>query len=518
MECNSEKCLFSLDSFKGDGLAETTGLIYEVWKRTDTLLVVLGSSICLRNIYFKAREVNKLGQYLGYQASKEDYIFGTDFSQNTDLIEKICTKNKPIIIFYLSCLDIITSSNLLPLVKILNDRGYKTLLLERGPLVKAYKSPAKKLKTFLDKCEENRELKEEITAELPPYAPNSVVFANGIDNSLAKRLIISPGGCGKCWKNHEVSISDDLFYSTNFSHDEVIFGVDDYLIEGAKKIVDDGDKLKIFTTPVVDMISFDSKKIENKLKENNVDVSIYKNIGFDNSIYSLFKHYDSLNKKGSGYYGSEDGKVLLLGLNPMFFPSQKIFTSIIKFINNNKEDFIFYNAESTCAIKGIWNFSIIYEKLAQNLSEKIRVPKYLGIPYGESQCKELKKTIGMDIFLTFKNLELENTKSIGIICGITNGIKLKLYLKSMQNNLDIKKYLYLQNKEDVKNMNPIAEKYQLNILTDKEDIYNISKDHDCWIGDPTFLDIIKSKNLGGKFIDFPDPLLSGKKYYEMSLV
>lgn len=81
------------------------------WKRKDVMVVAAGSIPCIRELYILAKEMGTLHQFRYVSLTNSDYILGSAEDIIREALRKAAlVPGVQVVVFYLSCLDIFSTT------------------------------------------------------------------------------------------------------------------------------------------------------------------------------------------------------------------------------------------------------------------------------------------------------------------------------------------------------------------------------------------------------------------------
>lgn len=512
-----DKLFYSIDEVDPISVGDKAyNLAQEVWNYDNTLLVAMGSYLCLRSIYFQAKKLGKENQTLFYLVDKKRCLFGLDTETIEELRRRILTFDKKYVVIYLSCLDVITAVDYSPLVDRLEEDGIKTFVLERGPLVKGRKDVKGALMDFLSRLEAPKNKKEKKTL-LPPLTPDIVGIANLVGDPLVKKFLLNPGGCGKCWKSFETPLQnqENCFFS-KYDHIESIFGLEERVPLDIKKIASEekGDQVELYVTNSTTISGLDEDGICENIEEEGHRVNYIKG-DFLDYYRGTSAYLTKLAKFAKNYSMDDQGKTLVFGLNKNTFASVQAFEDSLELIEDTNEFSLFQKNERE-GIKNIWCPSIEGYTGAKNLGDRLNVHVYLGLPLGVNQTKKFFQMLGLKEGSTssFYDDHKKNNfsiRNVAILLDPWQGWRLSLFLKERGINSSI--YTYAPEKELEEFFKERPHGGHIKYFSSGEDLRDIGSRHSYFIGDPLFFDGLKEKAEDKIYtLSFPQPPLSGNMY------
>lgn len=280
-----------------------------IFRTDDIVLAGTGSFSCVRALYRTAVKERALGRFLYRVITPEQYALGQAEDLICNLLEEALKRtNAGGIIYYASCMDVVSRIDFEKIRKKLhNPDQIPVEILFRGPMVRRYLDSNKKLTELLMKIPVSKMPLKSNFCDLPPMMPDFEAVCGVLQAWDVYRFLVSSGGCDGCisgigeWgTKYRVTKSrvDDLQIAVGcepFIENGLVW---DYKNKKCNKIA------CIMGAGLPKLISFDYKRIEKRMKREQIDYVMMKTDGFHfaqqgiaDMYLSLFQKFDDTEQK-----------------------------------------------------------------------------------------------------------------------------------------------------------------------------------------------------------------------------
>lgn len=487
-------------SLKINSLAENensmmnlNGLLDRIWSRKDTLVFAVGGSPCIRAVYYKAMENEKLNQFSYCSLTKIDYTLGRAEKKIKDKLEQIIKiKKKAKIFIYLSCMEIITAIDLEKIIEEIEKEEKETqiFILKRGPMVKRHFSSKDYLEKIMKEFEEEeKELVESF--EEPIFAGEIEIVINSLEYTENKKCLIQPGGCLSCIKRGRYELNKNNLYATSFNDLDLTFGLEKKFINESKEIFSNEENIIFFETLLPQIVGFNGDLIKEFFNVKEIKSLILLSNNGEEGFLLLEKAYRFILETDLDKL-KKSNKTLICGYSTLLDFQKEILWSdidsrekyIIKLDKEKPENLLVTNLEG-----------LIFAKVYQEL---------LKIPYKIFNLTKIPSFL----------LTLNGSKKIFFIGDPIQILAYKEILSKNFHNLDILLGFYYPNIKLGKTIEEFFAVNNINRYEKIEDFINCIDENTILISDKQIYNFLKNeKRKVYDFIEIPYQWISGNKIF-----
>ncbi len=258
-----------------------------ILRKEGIALVAVGSSACVRSLYFTAKEMGRLDVLFWRVLTRQDYSLGKQEGAIQKCVQEALTRlDIRGVIVYASCMDILTGLDADAIMaEIDNPKEIPVEILYRGPLAKRKCPPIKTLEWIWERwgvkeqsdpesgTKERIHEKKRISA--PPMAPDFETFIADLQSEDCDILLLTPGGCKSCMACQKEKTFLHV-KNTCFSDLSVWNYKTEGIIDPILKSFPENKTLYLISSMVMDAIGFDVEELCYQLQEKGKNAVYYK--------------------------------------------------------------------------------------------------------------------------------------------------------------------------------------------------------------------------------------------------
>ena len=365
-----------------------------IFRTDDIVLVGAGSFSCVRALYRTAVKERALGRFLYKVITPEQYALGQAEELICELLEDALKRtNAGGIIYYASCMDGVSRINFEKIRKKLSNPDHVPVeVLFRGPMVRRYLDSNKKLTELLMKIPVSKVSLKSNLCDLPPMMPDFEAVCGVLQSWDVYRFLVSSGGCDGCISGTGERDAEYQVTKSRVDDLQIAVGCETYIENG---LVWDYTTKKckkpacIMGAGLPKLISFDYKRLEKRLKKEQIDYVMMKTDGFHfaqqgiaDLYLSLFQRFDHTEQKRKQAVG-------ILGAHCFSSFQKEEMEDCATNIKKVGYETVWPEKESLSEIEGlkntVCNWVVASEGIpvARYLSHKYNIPYMIGIPAGK---------------------------------------------------------------------------------------------------------------------------------------
>lgn len=308
------------------------------WERRDTMVVAGGSIPCIRELYILARKMGRLSQFRYGHLTEEDYILGNCEEKVRHLIrEGAVVPGVQVVIFYLSCLDILVRPDFRDMEETLSrETGKVVRCFYRGPLGKEEKDHVD-VDTFLSQLPPEKGAVEDGFPQLPPPVSDGAAVSDWLRMDLWRNVLVTPAGCRSCMVDLDMMEDQAHVYYPALEGKDFIFGMEDKTSrETADLLKDDPEaSAALIGTGVPAFMGMDGAMTAGEIRKAGHGSVYFDADGFHDALYGLSRAELFWAKVHLGHGGVEKkGVVQVLGYSPLLCGPKTQYDRAISFIRN----------------------------------------------------------------------------------------------------------------------------------------------------------------------------------------
>ena len=510
-------------------ISDTMTLSQKILERDDIVLIGTGSISCIRTLYFQAKEIGKVHQFIPCYINENEYGQGKVEYRIKDSIKKAMNMNgvKGIVI-YASCMDVITQIDFDNIINAINNLGECIVkVFYRGPLVKRRVDMKKNLENMLKSIPDSKKKIERKCTYLPPIAAD----LNGISSMLQQwnftyNFLVTAGGCSGSIIRTDGIEKKYFLRKSRLNDIEVSLGCEEFLINGIKEDYLESEKnlCCIMGSGVPKFIGVDYEEMVENLKSYEIESIYLESDGFKTAPVAIAK---ALLKLGKTFLNKKtyvkSNKINLLGYSDLAIGSISKLDECIEYIKKSGYTFELWGAtllENQSIASLNWVVSTEGLPLAIWMKENFNIPYVTGIPIGIEDMNKWKNQINRIVEDNDENIKKisgnktndENDFNILIIGEpvLSYSIKKYIFYELGFKNIFVGAYT------PERNLRKFYKSYWLkdglicfddiNLLKEKILAVNVV------IADPLYKEFINKIYKDAIFISVPYPMISGKNY------
>lgn len=545
---SQSRCIVETVKF-GQEEAHMLSLPEMILQREDIALVAAGSLSCIRDLYDRARQMGRLGQFFPCVITKEEYAAGLNGRKLGECLNRVLkAEGVGGIIIYASCMEVITQTDFDEIIRNLdNPEQIPVEVLYRGPMVKRYLKPAAMLEEILGRMPIGQGKLCSDYRELPPVYPDF----NGISAMLqhwdALPFLITAGGCTGGLARLEEDGRPYRLNNSRLTDIQVTLGCEELLENGiayaagemgtytAGKAETDGAGSHMFVcllgSAVPAFTGVDYTRISRNLKKGQVPNIHLASDGFGASPAGASDALLALGKELLVPVEKEEGRINILGYSPAAVGRvEKIRHGMEHLERRGFHSRVWGDGGlpevKKAAAAGLnWVVSGEGLALARWMERTFSIPYLAGIPMGVNAMLDWRKQVNLLMGRDDELLEPPGPVPAAAVQPRILVTGEPLLARSIARALK-EDFGYGQVMIALYAPVPSLRNYYRDVLgetgwigfADTDEFLRLAKQADLVVGDPVYQDCLdmlgKERNVPG-LIPIPDSLVSGGQYLDM---
>lgn len=491
------------------------------WKRKDTLVVAGGSIPCIRELYILAKEMDKLSQFRYVNLTEEEYVLGScEDKIRRAIVEGAAESGAQVVIFYLSCLDILVRLDFRDMEESLSaETGTMVRCFYRGPLGKEEKDRVD-ADTFLASLPEEKGRVKPGTSQMPPPVSDGAAISDWMRQKGRKNILVTPAGCRSCMADLDMMEDQREVYYPSLEGKDFIFGMEDKTIRETDELMKDGPsgKAALIGTAVPSFMGMDGDMVAKEIQDKGHPSLYFDADGFHDGLYGLSRAELSWAKFRMNRAKRKKGKVVeILGYSPLLCGYKKQYEKAAEFFSSLGYEMVFsgeWEGDSLPALN--WCVSAAGIPAGRWMEKVMGIPLLISHPLGNHAFENWKKRVQElleegkgERTLHIHNMSLEETRKEPV-----------LFIGDPVRMMGAAHYLWHRGFHHVKIAVPAwtgeTEKLALSApgaefietFSNEKEWKELAEDYDFILGDPWYEPLCPS----GRFIALPWGGVSGRSY------
>lgn len=368
------------------------------WNRKDTMVVAAGSIPCIRELYILAKKMGKLSQFHYGRMTEEDYILGSCEEKTRQLIrEGASAAGVRIVIFYLSCLDILVRPDFKDIEESLSrETGKVVRCFFRGPLGKEEKDHVD-VDTFLSQLPPETGQVGDGFPQLPPPLSDGAAISDWLRPPLWNNVLVTPAGCRSCMVDLDMMENQSHVFYPSLEGKDFIFGMEDKTFQETSDLLkgQSEGRAALIGTGVPAFMGMDGTMTARRIRETGHPSVYFDADGFHDALYGLARAELYWAKvHGNREKGKAEKVVQVLGYSPLLCGPKSQYNEAVSFLEGLGLTVRFDGEWEPTSVPALnWCVSGAGLLAGRWMKDVLSVPLLVSHPLGDHAFESWKKQV-----------------------------------------------------------------------------------------------------------------------------
>lgn len=368
------------------------------WHRKDVMVVAAGSLPCIRELYILAEEMDTLHQFWYVRLTNEEYILGTAEEKIRKEIRKAASvPGVQVVVFYLSCLDILVRLDFHDLEQVLSEETGKLVrCFYRGPLGKEEKEHVD-ADMFLKGLPAEKGAIHHIIHQLPVPISDGAAISDWMRWKKHGNVLVTPAGCRSCMCDLDMTEDQPHVYYPETTTSDFVFGLEGTTEKQAETLLgkESLESLSLIGTAVPAFMGMDGMTLADSLCEKGYTSLYFDADGFHDGLYGMSQAELTWTRQAANTLDKDKGNVVqILGYSPLLGGSKQEIEVGISFLRQLGYEVIF-DGETSFSKRPVLNWVISSAGIAAGrwMKEQLGIPLLVAYPVGDHAWNTWKKNV-----------------------------------------------------------------------------------------------------------------------------
>lgn len=492
------------------------------WKRDDVMVVAGGSLPCIRVLYVLAKEIGKLHQFRYIKLTLDDYTSGAAEGKITNQIREAAKiPGVNVIVFYLSCLDILGRMNFPEIEKSLSkETGKYVCCFFHGPLSKGHPEAEELMKHW---PKEEGHISKKDFPIVPLASDISGIFDWARQKGNAD-ILTGPMGCRMAMCDLDMTEEDINGYYPKLTGSDLMAGMESKIEAQTEEMIQQKPvkSLSLIGTSVADFMGVRSSDMVKRLSEKGIETYFFNADGMHDAPYGIARAEWMRAQKAAGRLPLEKGQIVqVMGYSPLLCGEKNQYQPCLDFLKEKGIQVIFDGEEELPALPALnWVVSASGVPAGEWMQETRGIPLLISAPAGDHALSSWKKMVTelMEAGegrkeLCIHNMNLpEKRKEKVLFIGdpvLTMSAAHVLWHEGFK-HIVLASYAWTKETEDLYRKAPGGDKIQF--IHSEEDLHQLVSEADIVIAD----EWLAPEGTKKTWIDWPQGVVSGRRAWKKS--
>lgn len=490
------------------------------WNRKDVMVVAAGSIPCIRELYILAEEMDTLHQFWYVHLTNEDYILGcAEDKLRAEIRKAAYVPGVQVVVFYLSCLDILVRLDFHDLEQSLSEETGKWVrCFYRGPLGKEEKEHVD-ADTFMKRFPKEEGTIEKRVHQLPVPISDGAAISDWMRWKKQANVLVTPAGCRSCMSDLDMTEDQQQVYYPETSTSDFVFGLEGTTEKQARTLLSQEplNGLSFIGTAVPTFMGMDGEALADNLCEMGYPSLYFDADGFHDGLYGTSQAELTWARHGSNGMMKEKGNVVqVLGYSPLLGGDLREMEEGLSFLQSLGYEVVF-DGETPLTERPVLNWTLSATGIAAGrwMEAHLGIPLLIAYPIGAHAWHTWKKNV-TDLIkagtgerqLQIHRMDIPKTKEEKLLFigdPVQTMGEAHSYWHEGYGNITLATLVWSKETEAISRSAPGGERFQ--VLHSIDDILKWKEWADTIFCDPTLFPFFSGK----KCIARPWGLLSGRR-------
>lgn len=369
------------------------------WKRKDMMVVAAGSIPCIRELYILAEEMDTLHQFRYVKVNHQEYILGTAEKKIRQAIrEAAAVQGVQVVVFYLSCLDILIRIDFKDLEASLSaETGKWVRCFYRGPLGKEERDRLE-ADAFMAAFPQEDGAVIRHRGQLPPPVSDGAGISDWIRRKNHGNVLVTPAGCRSCMSDLDMTEDQAHVYYPKTETKDFVFGMEETTCRQTCQLLQKTclQSISLIGTAVPSFMGMDGEALAEELRQRKCRAWYMEADGFHDALYGVSQAELSWAKRVANEMVQEVAPcVQILGGSPLLGGLRESYQEGIDFLAALGYAVLFDGETSLSGCRPALNWVISAAGLAagQWMQEAMGIPLLVSQPVGNHAWQTWKRQV-----------------------------------------------------------------------------------------------------------------------------